>query len=84
MTDEEVYTHLDNLAEFITNVDPDILILQEVDRSSLRSGYIDQTQYLLDNTPLNYGAYASQHRVDFLPTDGMGHIDFGNAILSRW
>ena len=84
MTDQEVYTHLDNLAEFITDVDPDILILQEVDRNSLRSGYIDQTQYLLDNTPLNYGAYASQHQVDFLPTDGMGHIDFGNAILSRW
>ncbi len=84
MTDEEVFTHLDNLAEFITSVDPDILILQEVDRNSLRSGYIDQTQYLLDNTPLNYGAYASQHQVDFLPTDGMGHIDFGNAILTRW
>ena len=84
MTDEEVYTHLDDIAEFITAVDPDILILQEVDRNSLRSGYIDQTQYLLDNTPLNYGTYAAQHRVDFLPTDGMGHIDFGNAILSRW
>lgn len=84
MTDDEVYTHLGDLATFISDVDPDILILQEVDRNSLRSGYIDQTQYLLDNTPLNYGAYASQHQVDFLPTDGMGHVDFGNAILSRW
>ena len=84
MTDNEVYTHLDDLADFITSVDPDILILQEVDRNSLRSGYIDQTQYLLDATNLNYGAYASQHQVDFLPTDGMGHIDFGNAILSKW
>lgn len=64
MTDEEVVTHLDALAEFITDVDPDILILQEVDRNSLRSGYIDQTQYLLDATNLNYGVYASQHQVD--------------------
>ena len=52
MTDNEVYTHLDDLADFITSVDPDILILQEVDRNSLRSGYIDQTQYLLDATNL--------------------------------
>ena len=84
MTEEEVTVHLDAIAEFITDVDPDILILQEVDRSSLRSNYIDQTQYLLDKTPLNYGAYASQHKVDFLPTDGMGRVDFGNAILSKW
>ena len=59
-------------------------MLQEVDRNSTRSAYIDQTQTLLDATDLNYGAYASQHRVDFLPSDGMGHMDFGNAILSRW
>ncbi len=84
MTDSEVYMHLDALNEFIVDVDPDILILQEVDRSSLRSGYIDQTEYILNNTYLNYAAYASQHQVDFLPTDGMGHVDFGNAILSRW
>lgn len=84
MTTQEVTGHLDAIAEFISNVDPDILILQEVDRESQRSGYIDQTQYLLDRTPLNYAAYASQHHVDFLPTDGMGKVDFGNAILSKW
>lgn len=84
MTEEEVLTHLDALVAFINDVEPDILILQEVDRSSLRSQYIDQTEYILNNTYLNYGTYASQHQVDFLPTDGMGHVDFGNAILSRW
>ena len=84
MTEAEVTGHLDAIAAFITEADPDILILQEVDRNSLRSRYIDQTQYLLDRTNLNYGAYASQHSVDFLPTDGMGHVDFGNAILSKW
>lgn len=84
MTETEVTTHLDNIASFITEVDPDILILQEVDRETRRSVYLDQVQYLLDRTPLNYGAYASQHRVDYLPTDGMGHVDFGNAILTRW
>ena len=51
---------------------------------ALRSAYIDQVQYILDRTDLNYGVYASQHKADFLPTDGMGYVDFGNAILSKW
>lgn len=84
MTENEVTVHLDNIVEFINEVNPDILILQEVDRQSQRSVYIDQTQYLLDRTELNYGAYASQHKADFLPSDGMGPLDFGNSILSKW
>ena len=84
MTEEEVTTHLDAIVDFINWHDPDILLLQEVDRNSLRSGYIDQIQYILDRTELNFGAYASQHQVDFLPSDGFGHLDFGNATLSRW
>jgi len=84
MTAEEVEQHLDALVGFINQVQPDILLLQEVDRLSLRSAYIDQVQYILDRTHLNYGAYASQHRADFLPSDGMGKLDFGNATLSRW
>ena len=84
MTEAEVTAHLDAVIDFINWHDPDILLLQEVDRNSLRSAYLDQVQYILDRTDLNYGAYAAQHRVDFLPTDGFGHLDFGNAILSRW
>ena len=84
MEESEVTGHLDAIVDFINWADPDILILQEVDRMALRSAYIDQVSYLLDKTSLNYGAYASQHKSDFLPTDGMGYIDFGNAILTKW
>jgi len=84
MTEAEVTGHLDAVVDFINSTQPDILMLQEVDRNSARSAYIDQVQYILDRTHLNYGAYASQHQVDFLPSDGMGKIDFGNATLSRW
>lgn len=84
MTEEEVTSHLDAVVDFINWADPDVLILQEVDRMALRSVYIDQVQYILDRTNLNYAAYASQHRADFLPTDGMGYIDFGNATFSKW
>jgi endonuclease/exonuclease/phosphatase family metal-dependent hydrolase len=84
MTKAEVTRHLDAVVDFINATGPDILMLQEVDRLSLRSAYIDQVQYILDRTHLNYGAYASQHKADFLPSDGMGKMDFGNATLSRW
>jgi len=84
MKASEVEQHLDAIVDFINQIQPDILLLQEVDRLSLRSAYIDQVQYILDRTHLNYGAYASQHRADFLPSDGMGKLDFGNATLSRW
>ena len=84
MTEAEVTAHLDAIVEFINATDPDILMLQEIDRLSRRSVYIDQVQYILDRTPLNYGAYASQHKVDYLPSDGMGKLDFGNATLSKW
>ena len=81
MTEEEVTRHLDAVVDFINWADPDVLILQEVDRMALQSGYIDQVQYILDRTLAQL--YASQHRADFLPTDGMGYIDFGNATFSK-
>ncbi|MEC8193858.1 MAG: endonuclease/exonuclease/phosphatase family protein [Myxococcota bacterium] len=84
MTEGEVKGHLDAVIELINATEPDILMLQEVDVLSQRSAYIDQVQYILDRTHLNYGAYASQHKSDFLPSDGMGKMDFGNATLSRW
>ena len=84
MSREEVMTHLDQIVAKIQEVAPDILILQEVDVASKRSDYIDMVQYLLDHTDLNEGVYASQWRADFVPSDGIGKIDSGNAILSRW
>jgi endonuclease/exonuclease/phosphatase family metal-dependent hydrolase len=74
------------IATFINNLDqnPDILLLQEVDVSSKRTGYVDQVQWLLDHTNFNYGVYASMWQADFIPSDGLGKVDAGNAILSKW
>lgn len=80
----EVEANLRGLANKIRRVDPDLLLLQEVDVNSKRSAFIDQVQWLLDHTDLNYGVYASQWRADFVPSDGLGAIDNGNAILSRY
>ena len=75
---------MEAIAETLTVIDPDIVLLQEVDLGSKRTGYWNQIQYLLDNTHLNYGVYASVWEVDFIPTDGIGRVNMGNAILSKY
>jgi len=65
------------LAAKITAMDADILLLQEVDTDSKRSAYIDQVQWLLDNTAMNYGVYASMWEVQFVPSDGLGRVNTG-------
>lgn len=84
MERSEVVENLEGLAEKIRQYDPDILLLQEVDTHSKRAADVDQMQWLLDNTDLNFGAYASQWRANFIPSNGLGHMDSGNGILSRW
>ena len=84
MDEGDVRRNLDRLAAAIVAVDPDIVLLQEVDVLSKRSAYVDQVQYLLDHTALDFGAYASQWKADFVPSDGLGRVDSGNAILSKW
>jgi endonuclease/exonuclease/phosphatase family metal-dependent hydrolase len=85
MTADEVNRHLDAMADRIRTEDPDVILLQEVDTwKSKRVAWVDQVQGLLDRVGLNYGAYASQWKADYVPTDGLGPVDSGNAILSRW
>ena len=86
MSETEVLENLQAIVCFLDtmSVKPDILLLQEVDVLSKRSAYIDQVQWLLGSTHFNYGAYASMWQAQFIPSDGLGRVDAGNAILSRW
>ena len=81
---DKIQDGLELLAAKITAMDADILLLQEVDTDSKRSAYVDQVQWLLDNTEFNYGVYASMWEVQFVPSDGLGRVNTGNAILSHW
>ena len=81
---ETILDGLELLAQKITEMDADILLLQEVDTDSKRSAYIDQVQWLLEHTSMNYGVYASMWEVQFVPSDGLGRVNTGNAILSKW
>lgn len=86
MTESEVTSHLDFITQYInTDIDTiDILLLQEVDVSSKRSAYVDQIQYLLESTYFNYAVYGSMWKSDLVPSGGLGKVDVGVAILSRW
>ncbi len=84
LTETEVKTNLNCIAEKINEIQPDILFLQEVDVQSKRTAYLDEMQWLLDHTELNYGAFASMWHVQFIPSDGLGRMNMGTAILSRW
>ncbi len=84
LSENEVYASLQAIVETINKEKPDILLLQEVDLNSKRSGYIDQLQWLLDHTYFNYAVCGSQWKAQFIPSDGLGRMDEENAILSRW
>ncbi len=82
--DSEIYPTLQLIADKINEIQPDVLLLQEVDIDSKRSAYVDQLQWILDHTYFNYAAYGSQWKAQFIPSDGLGRMDEGNVILSRW
>jgi endonuclease/exonuclease/phosphatase family metal-dependent hydrolase len=84
MTSAEVNAHMSAISDVVKDVDPDLLLIQEVDVESKRSAYVDQVQFLLDHTPLNYAVYASQWRADYVPSDGIGRVNSGTAILSKY
>ena len=85
MTKAETISSLNLIVDYIDSTKPDILLLQEVDISSKRSAYVDQLQYILDNSShLKYGVYASMWNAEIVASDGLGKVDVGNAILSCW
>ena len=84
MEPEEVEENLEGLAHKIRHVDPDILMIQEIDIESKRGAYINQVQWLLDHSDFNYAVYASQWKADFIPNQGLGRMEMGNAIFSKY
>lgn len=84
LTHDEVMSSLNGIAQKLYEEQPDILLIQEIDVRSKRSGYVDQVQWLLDHTYFNYATFASAWKAQFIPSDGLGRMNMGKAILSRW
>jgi endonuclease/exonuclease/phosphatase family metal-dependent hydrolase len=84
MTANEVDLHLDGLSALVRDLDPDVLLTQEVDIASKRSAYVDQVQGLLDRTDLNYAAWVPVWEADYIPEQGLGPMRMGQAVFSKY
>ena len=84
MQRKEVEQNLQAVAEKIRQYRPHVLLLQEVDIESDRSADVNQLMYLMKRLQMPYGVYASQWDVQYIPTEGLGKVNSGNAILSRY
>jgi endonuclease/exonuclease/phosphatase family metal-dependent hydrolase len=77
------------VGEVIKETKADIVLLQEVDFDSRRSGNIDQLKVLANITGLRYGAYALNWKAGYVPypywhpNRHFGKINSGGAVLSR-
>lgn len=67
---------IERILELLSEVNPDIAMLQEVSRDLPRSRFDDQVALLSEGLAMPHTAYSSEHRFR------LG--GYGNAILSRW
>lgn len=84
LSQTEVDDCLSKVAALIREYDPDILITEEIEVGSKRSAYVDMVQYLLENTNLRYGTFAATWNTRYAPSEGLGRVNLGNAIHSRY
>lgn len=84
LSSNEVNDCLTKIAALIREYDPDVLITEEIEVDSKRSAYVDMVRFLLENTNLRYAMYASTWDARYVPSEGVGRINLGNAIHSRY
>lgn len=84
LTSTEVNDCLTKIAALIREYDPDVLITEEIEVGSKRSAHVDMVRFLLENTNLQYGMYAATWDARYVPSDGVGRVNLGNAIHSRY
>ena len=81
MTSAEVQANMDEVNALIRQTEVDILLAQEVDRNSKRAAYLDQVQYILDHTQMNYAAFVPVWKVRFLASEGYGRVESGIVVF---
>lgn len=84
MTVEQVEGNMERIYELIRQYDPDVLITSEIEVNSKRSAYYDMVRGILENTKLNYATYVQTWNGRYVPSEGVGRIDLGNAIFSKY
>ncbi|MDX2053363.1 MAG: endonuclease/exonuclease/phosphatase family protein [Polyangiaceae bacterium] len=80
----EVEGNLSRIYALIREVDPDVLVTEEIEVNSQRSAYVDMVQGILNHTSLGYAAYIQTWNSRYVPSEGLGRMDMGNAIFSKY
>ncbi len=80
----EVQDCLTKVSGLIAEYDPDILMTEEIEVGSRRSAYVDMPRFLLEHTQLRYAAYFQTWNTRYAPSEGLGRVDLGMAIFSRY
>ncbi len=80
----EVEKCLHGMAGLIREYNPDVFMAEEIEVGSKRSAYIDMVRFFLENTDLRYAMYGETWDASYVPSEGVGRIDLGNAIFSRY
>lgn len=87
---EKYLENLASMAKYINENKADIVLLQEIDFGSARTYFIDQLEFLSQNTELKYRAYAPTWDNQYIPfpywpvSKHFGKMNSGGAILSRY
>jgi endonuclease/exonuclease/phosphatase family metal-dependent hydrolase len=84
MRESEVLENMGRLEQLIREYNPDVLMAEEIEVGARRSAYVDMVQHILDHTALRYGAYFQTWSSRYIPSEGLGRMDLGNAIFSRF
>lgn len=83
----DVEETLDQIAAVVKQVDPDIILWQELDRDSDRTANIDEHAELLRRIPYGCHVTAPYHRAGYVPAPGhehLGKVDMHLAVWSRY
>lgn len=84
LSSTEVNDCMTGIAALIEEYQPDILMAEEIEVNSKRSAYVDMVQFILDKTSLRFAAYGQTWDTRYTASEGVGRIDLGNAIFSRY
>jgi endonuclease/exonuclease/phosphatase family metal-dependent hydrolase len=84
---EAVHQTLEEIAAIIRQFNPDIVMLQEVDRNSRRTQYVDQHAELLQKLDYPCHSTTPYYRVPYVPfpsSEHLGRVDMHLTVLSRF
>ncbi len=88
--EERVSYNLSGIMNTIDDMNPDILMVQEIDRNSSRSYFLDEVEYMKNNATSDVVKYQSVFAYNFmvsyipLPIPPIGKVNAGIATFSKY